>query len=227
MSNDIMVTPAGAAVAAPSTNNNNNTENEHLLENKWVLWYRPPTASGASAKTWETSQKMRFTCDTVENFWRGYHEQARIRQGHPVNCDYSLFKEGVKPMWEDDFNKVGGRWTYTVERRQPSMSNISTSSVIAQVWLDVMLCLIGEGFDPYGDQIGGGVCGLRSIKGPNKAGDNMIAKIHIWTKDASNAEANIKIGEILKEVLHAPDGSLSYSPHDVAGGGRKSYSYKV
>lgn len=211
-----------------TTNDNNNTENEHLLENKWVLWYRPPANSAANAKTWETSQKIKFTSETVEAFWRGYNELARIRPGHPVNCDYSLFKEGVKPMWEDEFNKNGGRWTYTVERRQTNMNNVPIPSVIAQAWLDVMLCLIGEGFDPYGDMIGGGVCGLRGSKGGPKSNENMIAKIHIWTKDASNAEANMKIGEILQEVLHAPVGSLSYSPHDtVAGGGRKSYSYKL
>lgn len=209
---------------------NNNTENEHLLENKWVLWYRPPTQNTANAKTWETSQKINFTADTVESFWRGYHALARIRPGHPVNCDYSLFKEGIKPAWEDEFNHGGGRWTYTVERRGSNMNGVSIPSVIAQAWLDVMLCLIGEGFDPYGDMIGGGVCGLRALKGGgSKQADNMIAKIHIWTKDASNQEAQMKIGEILQEVLHAPPGTLVYQPHETAGagGGRKNFSYKL
>jgi translation initiation factor 4E len=211
-----------------TTNNNNNAENEHLLESKWVLWYRPPASNtAAQAKDWEISQQLKFTTGTVENFWRGFHELPRIRPGHAVNCDYSLFKEGVKPMWEDEFNKHGGRWTYTVERRQPNLNNMSSTNIIAQVWLDVMLCLIGEGFDPYGHLIGGGVCGIRGGRGQSKGPDNMIAKVHIWTKDASNAEANIKIGEILKEVLHAPDGSLSYCSHDTAAAGRKNYSYKL
>lgn len=198
----------------------NNNENEHLLENTWVLWYRPPANnnSASQAKAWEHSQKLYFTANTVESFWKGFHKLPRISPNHPTNCDYSLFKEGVKPMWEDEFNKNGGRWTYTIERRQPNISSQQLPNIIEQAWLDVMLCLIGEGFDPYGDMIAGGVCGLRNPRGPNK-GEVMTAKIHIWTKDASATDINTKIGEILKGVLHAPDNQLTYSPHDTAGGG--------
>lgn len=214
-----------------TNNNNNDTENEHLLENTWVLWYRAPAKSNSQASRWEDSQQEKFTANTVENFWRGFRNHPRIsKPGHPINCDYSLFKEGVKPMWEDDFNKNGGRWTYTIERRHSCPNNIPLPSLIEQQWLDVMLCLIGEGFDPYGDLIGGGVCGVRLSKGPNKGPDQMCGKLAIWTKDAGNTEANMRIGEILKEVLHAPDGQLLYTPHDMAssgGGGRRSYSLKL
>lgn len=208
---------------------NNNNENEHLLEHKWTLWFRPPashTNSAPQAKVWENSQKNYFTASTVEEFWRGFHKLPRITPVHPVNCDYSLFKDGIKPMWEDEFNKSGGRWTYTVERRQSSAPGASIPNIIEQAWLDVMLCLIGEGFDPFGDKIAGGVCGIRLAKGgPKSPSDSMSAKIHIWTRDASDVETNTKIGEILKQVLHAPDGQLSYAPHDVGGGrGRGGYS---
>lgn len=197
--------------------------NEHLLENKWVLWFRPPAShsnSAPQAKAWEHSQKLYFAAESVEEFWRGFHKLPRITPGHPVNCDYSLFKEGVKPMWEDEFNKNGGRWTYTIERRQAN--NTPLSSVIEQVWLDVMLCLIGEGFEPFGDKIAGGVCGIRrAAKSPN---ESMSAKIHIWTKDASDIEANTRIGEILKGVLGSSDGQLAYSPHDVGGAKGRNYN---
>lgn len=206
----------------------NNNENEHLLENKWTLWYRPPASHGnqaPQAKAWEQSQKFHFSASTVEEFWKGFHKVPRITPGHPVNCDYSLFKEGVKPMWEDEFNKNGGRWTYTVERRQsPNSPTTPSPSIIEQVWLDVMLCLIGEGFDPHGDQIAGGVCGIRMPRGKSPS-ESMAAKIHIWTKDASDVETNTRIGEILKEVLHAADGQLAYAPHDVVGGkGRNNFN---
>lgn len=193
-------------------------ENEHLLETKWVLWFRPPAShsnSAPQAKAWEHSQKPKFLAETVEEFWKGFQSLPRISPGHPVNCDYSLFRDGVKPMWEDEFNKNGGRWTYNIEKRGQAATNMPFSSWIEQVWLDVMLCLIGEGFDPYGSKVAGGVCGIRAFKGgPRPPNENMGAKVHIWTKDANDTETNIKIGEILKKILHAPDGSLQYSAHE-------------
>lgn len=189
-----------------------NTENEHLLEHKWVLWFRPPASTGGAsqAQVWENSQKLMFTATTVEDFWRGFNNIPRITPAHPINSDYSLFKDGIKPMWEDKFNKSGGRWTYTIERRNQGAGNVS--NLIETAWLDVMLCLIGEGFEGYGDQIAGGVCGIR--RGGNKDAGGMGAKIHIWTKEASDVDTNMGIGQILKAVLHCPDGQLCYTPHE-------------
>lgn len=209
------------AVAPSESEPVTQNENEHLLENNWVLWFRPPTGHGnqaPQAKTWENSQRKSFTANTVEEFWRGFHKLPRITPVHTLNCDYSLFKEGIKPMWEDEFNANGGRWTYNVERRNSSPPNAPMPNIIEQVWLDVMLCLIGEGFHPHGDKIAGGVCGIRQAP-RGKSGETMGAKIHIWTRDANDVEANMAIGKTLKEVLHASDGQLVYSPHE-SGKGR-------
>lgn len=226
MDSTVVATKPPSNTTALATNNN--TENEHLLEHTWVLWYRPPAQNtAAQAKQWESSLRQEFESSTVEGFWRGFHNVARITPQHPVNCDYSLFKKGVKPMWEDDFNKCGGRWTYNIERRNAGhMGNQPLPSIIEKLWLDVMLCLIGENFEPYGEEIAGGVCGLRQ-----RQRDGLSAKIFIWTKDASNVEANTKIGEILKSVLRAPDGQLTYAQHETSGKGRSnqnnSYNLKL
>lgn len=37
-----------------------------------------------------------------------------LKQG----CDYSLFKKGIKPMWEDEANVRGGRWLINLDRKQ-------------------------------------------------------------------------------------------------------------
>jgi translation initiation factor 4E len=39
---------------------------------------------------------------------------SELRQG----CDYSLFKKGIRPMWEDDANKRGGRWLIKKKKNQ-------------------------------------------------------------------------------------------------------------
>jgi len=48
-----------------------------------------------------------------------------------VGTDYSLFKKGIRPMWEDVANKNGGRWLVSLEKKQrgPELNNC---------WLEVV-----------------------------------------------------------------------------------------
>ena len=52
------------------------------------------------------------------------------------------FQEGVKPMWEDERNRRGGRWVINLNKSQRAQS-------LDKIWLEVMLCLIGEAFDDH------------------------------------------------------------------------------
>ena len=52
------------------------------------------------------------------------------------------FQEGVKPMWEDERNRRGGRWVINLNKSQRATS-------LDKIWLEVMLCLIGEAFDDH------------------------------------------------------------------------------
>ena len=52
-----------------------------------------------------------------------------------MGCDYSLFKKGIKPMWEDDANKIGGRWLINLDKRQHNQE-------LDRIWLDVV-CYYG------------------------------------------------------------------------------------
>lgn len=47
-----------------------------------------------------------------------------------IGCDYSLFKKGIRPMWEDDANKLGGRWVITLNR--------CPKAELDNLWLDVV-----------------------------------------------------------------------------------------
>lgn len=52
---------------------------------------------------------------------------SELRQG----SDFSLFKKGIRPMWEDEANKRGGRWLINIDRKQ-------RSSDLDRYWLDVV-----------------------------------------------------------------------------------------
>ncbi|XP_072924101.1 eukaryotic translation initiation factor 4E-like isoform X3 [Hemitrygon akajei] len=102
-------------------------------------------------------------------------------------CDYSLFKDGIEPMWEDSKNKCGGRWLITLSKQQRMLE-------LDQFWLETLLCLIGEAFDEYSNDVCGAVINVRA------KGD----KIAIWTCDTENEAAVLHIGKIYKERLGLP-----------------------
>ncbi|KAH8398186.1 hypothetical protein KR215_011650 [Drosophila sulfurigaster] len=120
---------------------------KHPLQNTWTLWYLENDRS----KSWEDMQNEITSFDTVEDFWSLYNHikpPSEIKLG----SDYSLFKKGIRPMWEDAANKQGGRWVITL--------NKSSKNDLDNLWLDVLLCLIGEAFD-HSDQICGAVVNIR------------------------------------------------------------------
>jgi len=177
-------------------------EKTHKLKRTWVLWY----LSNNRALTWE--ERLRNVCSfsTVEHFWALYNH-IRTPSLLPFQCDYNVFREGIKPMWEVAENKQGGRWLINVDKARHN-------DLLDIIWLEVLLAIIGEQFGDAGDEICGVVANIR-----NK-GD----KISIWTRNANNNEANQKIGEVLKQKLLAapltdriprpPFDALRYEFHD-------------
>lgn len=69
------------------------------------------------------------TFNTVEDFWSLF---THIKQPSEVNVgsDYSLFKENIRPMWEDKGNKNGGRWMLTLSR--------SMRAELDRYWIDTV-----------------------------------------------------------------------------------------
>jgi len=136
---------------------NNEILIKHPLQNRWTLWFFDNTFS----KNWEDNQRLVINFDTIEDFWRfvvfyllllqteesifmiavlltscflicfslfnHIKPASELRQG----CDYSLFKENIRPMWEDQANKRGGRWLITLEKKQ-------RFSDLDRFWLDLV-----------------------------------------------------------------------------------------
>ena len=91
----------------------------------------------------------------------------------------SLSQDGIEPMWEDNQNKRGGRWLITLAKQQRH-----TELDLGSFPSPQLLCLIGEMFDEYSDEVCGAVINIRA------KGD----KIAIWTREAENREGVTHIG---------------------------------
>lgn len=57
-------------------------------------------------------------------------------------------------MWEDPKNIKGGRWVALIEKAKRSQK-------LDQYWLELMMAVIGEQFEDFGDMICGAVVNVR------------------------------------------------------------------
>ncbi|XP_046960871.1 eukaryotic translation initiation factor 4E1-like [Vanessa cardui] len=145
---------------------------KHPLNNSWSFWMFTNKKS-----VWEENLIKLTTFDTVEDYWSLYHHM-KCPSGLDLGQEYAIFKDDIRPMWEDKANKFGGRWVINLEKTQ--------NSDLDAVWLYVVLLLIGNNFE-NSDAICGAVVNIRQK-----------SKIGIWISDSRNKKAIDEIGRKLK-----------------------------
>jgi len=188
---------------------------KHPLMHKWTLWFtKPPSGKGDN---WNDLLKEVITFNSVEEFWGVYNNIAPVSE-LALKSDYHLFKEGVRPEWEDLQNKHGGKWSYQFKDKR--------SIPIDELWLHVMLAAIGETLEEEEDgELMGVVVNVR--KG--------FYRIGVWTRTIGKSipgggdgdvaggkgrstekgkEVLMNIGKKFKEVLKLPTAeAVEFSGH--------------
>ncbi|XP_020807689.1 eukaryotic translation initiation factor 4E [Drosophila serrata] len=162
---------------------------KHLLQHTWTVWHW----ENDRTKSWSDMLSDVTSFNTVEDFFSVYYF-IKPPSDLKIFNDYMVFKQGIRPMWEDDFNKEGGRWIMLLDKASKAFSD--------KLWHDLLLCIIGECFE-YSDQICGVVINVR-----NKAN-----KLSLWTKNARNSVAVMAIGNQLKQFLHLGEMEIQYQGH--------------
>merc|ERR1712198_328663 len=152
---------------------------KHPLQNAWTLWF----FKNDKSRSWEENQRPIITVTTVEDFWSLYNH-IEVASRLPPGSDYSLFKEGIFPDWEDPRNAPGGRWMINVDKKH-------RVDYLDTYWLEILFFLIGEHADQHAHQVNGAVVNVRG------KGD----KLAVWLADASQTDSIIRIGKMLKERL--------------------------
>jgi translation initiation factor 4E len=142
---------------------------EHPLRNSWTLYYRPPANKFSD---YEKSTTKIATLATVESFWTIYSHLKRP-SGLPTVSDYHVFKDGIRPVWEDEANKKGGKWIVRLKK-----------GVADRYWEDLLLAIIGDQFMEAGDEVCGAVLSVRS-------GEDVLS---VWTKIDGGRNVKIRYG---------------------------------
>lgn len=170
---------------------------KHPLQSRWTLWFDNQKQK-KKEESWEESLKNIMTFDTVEDFWC-LHGNILPPSRLLIGSNYSVFKAGVKPMWEDPCNRLGGKWVLTINKMdRKSMDDW---------WLHAMLAVIGEILEP--DENDEEVCGLVASLRKDRA------HIALWTKTAASMELQNIIGKSFRRALALPHGcELKYQSHN-------------
>ncbi|KAM0786670.1 hypothetical protein ACM66B_002118 [Microbotryomycetes sp. NB124-2] len=108
---------------------------KHPLYSPWTLWFDSASKQD-KAKSWDEALVKVISFSSVEEFWSLYNNIVPPSLIHP-NSNYYLFKEGIKPAWEDPANSKGGKWSVQLPRGK-------YSDQIDNFWLYTMLAAIGE-----------------------------------------------------------------------------------
>ncbi|KAH7152251.1 translation initiation factor eIF 4e-like domain-containing protein [Dactylonectria estremocensis] len=163
----------------------------HPLKEGWSFWYRPPISKAHGFIEYEQTLHGIATVQTAEEFWEIYSHLKRP-SALPVVSDYHLFKKDIRPIWEDDVNKKGGKWVVRMKK-----------GVADRYWEDLLLSLIGDQFGDAGEDVCGAVLSMRN-------GEDILS---IWTR--TDGGRVIKIRETMKHVLNFPPNTrVEFKSHD-------------
>jgi len=178
---------------------------KHPLENAWTLWFFKEEKD----KDWIECYKKVASFQTVEDFWALYNfimPPTKLA----IKCEYSVFKEGIQPMWEDKRNLKGGRWVYATQKT----NNFS----LDKQWLEMLMCIVGEQFDEHSKDVNGIVLQRR---GRND-------RLAIWVSDTNNLTSVQSIGLKFKETLGLPQSlNIHYESHADAQTKASSHKFSL
>ncbi|KAL9632318.1 MAG: hypothetical protein Q9164_005392 [Protoblastenia rupestris] len=164
------------------------TISEHSLKSTWIVWYRPPTSKYSD---YEKSTIPLAHFSSAEAFWAVYAHLKRPST-LPAVSDYHIFKKGIRPVWEDEENKKGGKWIIRLKK-----------GVSDWYWEDLLLAMVGDQFAEAGEEVCGAVLSVRS-------GEDVLS---VWTR--IDGGRNIKIRETIKRLLaFPPDTTIVWKSHD-------------
>ena len=150
----------------PSAETTAITDSDHSLHSTWNFFYRPPANK---YQDYEKSTIKLASISTAETFWSIYSHLKRPSQ-LPAVSDYHIFKDGIRPVWEDEANKKGGKWIVRLKK-----------GVADRYWEDLLLAIVGDQFLEASEEVCGAVLSVRS-------GEDVLS---VWTRN--DGGRNIKI----------------------------------
>ena len=168
------------------------------LRSKFSFWYRiaedlyqTQAKQPIDKKEYENQVKKIAEFETIEDFWAIFQHLRKPDSCKP-GIEFQMFKNPVKPMWEDENNKNGGKITLKLRKDFTTI-----------IWEEMIFALIGDVLPKeVQDQINGIV--VTSRKDYNT--------LQIWIKNF-DTKSNFNIETCIRDLLQIPpEVTLDFKP---------------
>lgn len=186
------------------------------LQHTWHVWEQIQRDSSHADRTIDYSENTRdlASFSTVQTFWQLWAHipqpsellghKRMIRQdsngkSHVVDA-LMIFKEGIKPMWEDPQNATGGHFEYRIAPFQTKAGQLD------EYWNNLVLGLVG-GTIEHSDYI----TGIRLVDKLSQ-GRHPCIRMEVWVKKCDRLIQE-KLSKNLEKCFATKlDGSLGSAP---------------
>ncbi len=156
------------------------------LDEKFSFYYRISDNSllgNVGNLQYENTVKKIADFETVEDFWKIFQHMKKP-ESLKSGIEFQLFKYNIKPLWEDESNKKGGRISIKLKKENSSL-----------VWEEIILLLIGGNFpQKIKNEINGVLISVRKE----------FNFLQIWFKTYEKNNIN-EINNCLRELLQIPN----------------------
>ena len=117
----------------------NESQPKTKIEQKFAFWYRisdeslllQPKSQPLNQNEYENQVKKIAEFDTIEDFWSIFQHLRKPDSCKP-GIEFQMFKDKIKPMWEDEFNKQGGKISIKLRKDFTTI-----------IWEEMIFALIG------------------------------------------------------------------------------------
>jgi hypothetical protein len=99
-------------------------DNLHLLENNWTLWFHNINNNDWSIDSYDKI----YSFNSVETFIKLYRKINNFSAGM-----FFLMKDPIEPMWENEYNRKGGYWSFKVLKKN-----------VNQIWYNFSSQILGN-----------------------------------------------------------------------------------
>eukprot|EP00920_Eleutheroschizon_duboscqi_P004229 GHVT01009718.1.p2 GENE.GHVT01009718.1~~GHVT01009718.1.p2 ORF type:complete len:223 (+),score=19.53 GHVT01009718.1:421-1089(+) len=184
------------------------------LQNNWVIWEQVQQQDMKMTSYSENTHELaRF--DTVQSFWHIYglipqpsellSQKRMVRQladgeSHIVDA-LMIFKDGIRPEWEDEANSSGGHLEY---RLRPNIGGAQ----IDEYWNNLILGVVGGTIDP-GDVI----TGVRLVDKLGVARGSPHIRLEVWYTRATQPAIDKLHQSVNSHMAAKIDGREGTVPH--------------